>query len=568
MPGREPVPHFPAPSSLKGLRIMDTATLVADTVEKKGVITYIEPRPNGYVLRLNSRTWVYVDTGKLKNIETLIKYGNTITVFGIEKYNGRKEILYASNLGQIRIFHPETIIKKFGSTGLTNVNFLAYLYTFKRSLYNKFIRWPVSRQSSYSMNPYRLYLNGHLDYHTAKALADVTSVTGKEHALPAIIRYLLEEALYSKQNYTLESLHNTIASRYPDVTISDIIGASKAAQVTIQGNSVTLNSVLYMKQKCLDILKDNLSTDSVINSDIERTVPEFSKYLCWKYFCVTGSGGSGKSTLVMKLKDIPGIVLAATTGKAAQRLGVSTIHSLLGFGPKGFSVKQLPASLLILDEASMLDWRTLMAVLKAVPRVIFVGDIEQLPPVEGESVFRTLTAMLPVYNLTSQWRQTDHSIVQIEKLNYIGILNLYKRHLPSIQIITPLVVGPYGTEAINSYIHQSLHGTTRIIPGTPVIIDRNIYSGGVLVAGNGTTGTIGAVDGNFYMVKTENGKVWVTKDDFSLAYALTVHRCQGSEWNYVLFLLPSATVREGLITEELKEVAMTRARIRTYVAKV
>ena len=532
----------------------------------KGVITYIEQREHGCIIRLNTKIWAYLDNKKYQNIKPIISYGNTITVEGTPYFNGRREIIKVDNIKQNTVFELKKIIPKIKKTDSDKPEFLAYLYTFRKSLYEKFIKWSTSRKSLYYTNPYKLYLNNYLDYHTAKSLADVLSVRDVNMALPALIKYLLEEAQLRKKTYDLQTLTETIKLKYPEVTTQNIIDASPYADVVIQDNKVFLKSMFYIKEKCLEILKDNTSSvDANFLQVVEENTPELtSLFKEYRYFCITGQAGSGKSTFALRMKSFPKTLLSATTGKAAERLGVATIHKLLGFGKDGFRVKKLDCNVLVLDESSMLDWRTLLAVLKACRHVVFVGDPEQLPPVQGENVFSQLVKLLPTYNLSKQWRQTKHNIVNIESLPTLKtVFQLYKKYLPSVQILTPLVVGPWGTEAINRYIHKELHGTSELVCGSRVILNENIYMNDTLLAGNGTTGEIIAKNNQFYLVKSKNGNFWAKKQELSLAYALTIHKAQGSEWDYVIVIIPDK-LKEEMVTDELKHVALTRAKIKTY----
>lgn len=535
------------------------------SLKVKGIITYIEHRTNGYMLRLNTRIWAFVPIKKIEHREPLISYGNTITLVGTPHHNGRREILYVDSIEQNSIFELQKVIERLKLTESDKRRFLAYLYRFSPSFYKKFIKWSYSKQSLYFMNPFKLYLNNHLDYHTSKALADVVAIKDKEKMVPAIARYLLEEALYTKKNYTFQTLVETIQSKYPDVSSTDVANYANHAGISIQGNTVTLSKMFYLKKRCLDMIANNIAPPMQAHNLIQSLIPELSQFLKYRYFCVVGGAGSGKSTLALKLREVPTVMLTATTGKAAERLGVNTVHKLLGFGKNGFTVKKLDCEMLVVDEASTLDWKTLFAILKAVPSVVFVGDPKQLPPVEGESVFNTLVTMLPTYNLTTQYRQTEHKIVCWSKIPDLdSIFNIYKSSLPSVQILTPLVVGPYGTDRINKFIQSRLYNTQDIVPGTRIIMNKNIYNYDKLIASNGSIGVVKSIGDKFYRVQTSDATFWCKESDFSLSYALTIHRAQGSEWDYVIVIFPEVT-KEGILTEELKRVALTRARTKTFV---
>jgi exodeoxyribonuclease V alpha subunit len=71
-------------------------------------------------------------------------------------------------------------------------------------------------------------------------------------------------------------------------------------------------------------------------------------------------------------------------------------------------------------------------------------------------------------------------------------------------------------------------------------------------------------DGKYLRVKTGEREVNLLRGEVELAYALTVHKSQGSEYDYVIFAIPPG-VRDDFLTEELKRVGETRGVIKTYV---
>lgn len=154
------------------------------------------------------------------------------------------------------------------------------------------------------------------------------------------------------------------------------------------------------------------------------------KSLQEKLHIITGGPGTGKSTIIKAILTITGmltkrIILAAPTGRAAKRMTeitkkeASTIHSLLqyDFANGGFKRNReypLDCDLLIVDEASMIDTSLMYHLLKAIPsgaRVIFVGDIHQLPSVGPGNVLKDLieSEKIPITCLTEIFRQAAGS---------------------------------------------------------------------------------------------------------------------------------------------------------------
>ena len=146
-----------------------------------------------------------------------------------------------------------------------------------------------------------------------------------------------------------------------------------------------------------------------------------------KVSVITGRPGSGKTTLLRTLLDLIEeqnlkILALSPTGKAAQRLrevtgrACSTIHRALGatHEPDVFmfnDLNPLDADIVLIDESSMLDTAITRSLLRAIPlhaRIIFIGDVEQLPSVGPGAIFRDIiqSGCFPVYWLTEVLRIT------------------------------------------------------------------------------------------------------------------------------------------------------------------
>ncbi|MEK7256194.1 MAG: AAA family ATPase, partial [Bacteroidota bacterium] len=162
--------------------------------------------------------------------------------------------------------------------------------------------------------------------------------------------------------------------------------------------------------------------------------------LSQKVHIITGGPGTGKSTITKVILLVTHqltqkILLAAPTGRAAKRMSeitgmkASTIHALLeyDFNIGGFKRNRdnpLDCDLLIVDEASMIDTVLMFNLLKAIPthaRVVFVGDVDQLPSVGAGNVLGDLIASekIPVTRLTEIFRQAASSkiIVNAHRVN-------------------------------------------------------------------------------------------------------------------------------------------------------
>lgn len=320
------------------------------------------------------------------------------------------------------------------------------------------------------------------------------------------------------------------------------------------------------------------------------------------------------------------VALAAPTGRAAKRLSAatgmdaSTIHRLLEFEPKSGEFRRgrdapIDAELMIVDEASMLDQDLALALVSAVrpgTSLLLVGDVNQLPSVGAGNVLGDIISadVIPVAVLERVFRQTgDSEIVSCAHAVLSGelpvgskdprgeffhietgdpeqaiqrLVHVVRDRMPSafgmsavadIQCLTPMNTGPLGTHALNRFLQQSLssggryvsNGDRRIHVGDKVMQVRNNYD---LEVYNGDIGVVSRVDTKEVSVTVnyEGREVRYTAaalDDLTLAYAITVHKSQGSEFRAVVLVL--TTHHFKLLQRNLLYTAITRARERLVI---
>jgi len=314
--------------------------------------------------------------------------------------------------------------------------------------------------------------------------------------------------------------------------------------------------------------------------------------------------------------------LASPTGRAAKRLSeaagrpASTIHRLLGFSPgEGFKYNQerpLELDLLVIDEASMLDLLLANHLLRAIQpatHLLLVGDVDQLPSVGAGDVLRDLisSGLASVNCLTEIFRQAAGSqiITNAHRINQgqmpvfpkeSGDFFIFPAETPEeaadwvqsvvceripnrfgfeprsqIQVLAPMYRGPAGVHALNgrlqaalnppapSKLEKSLFGQVFRL-GDRLMQIRNNYDKEVF---NGDIGWITAIDPveHSLAVDFEGRRVaydWSEADQLVLAYAVTVHKAQGSEFPVVV--LPLVTAHYMMLQRNLLYTAVTRAR--------
>ncbi len=314
------------------------------------------------------------------------------------------------------------------------------------------------------------------------------------------------------------------------------------------------------------------------------------------------------------------INLAAPTGRAAKRMSeatgheAKTIHRLLEYSFKEGGFKQnnenpLRCDLLIIDEASMLDTLLMHHLLKAVPdeaTLILVGDVNQLPSVGAGNVLNDIidSGKIPVVKLNEIFRQARESqiILNAHKINtgnlpntnniensdfyFIDkddpedvldtILRLVKERIPKrfgfdpvndIQVLTPMHRGVIGSGNLNEKLQLTLNpvgdevvrGNIRFRTGDKVMQIRNNYDKDVY---NGDIGKIYTIhDDKKVDIEFENRIItyeYSELDELVLAYAVSVHKSQGSE--YPVVVLPVMVQHYMLLQRNLIYTGITRGK--------
>lgn len=312
---------------------------------------------------------------------------------------------------------------------------------------------------------------------------------------------------------------------------------------------------------------------------------------------ITGGPGTGKTETVKAITKIhqqiskEKIILTAPTGRASQRMSemigikAQTIHRLIARD------KIIEASMVIVDETSMVDIELFARLLKHLTpgaRLIFVGDPDQLPPVGPGQVLQDIIDILPTVKLTQIFRQAEQSdiILNAHRVNKGDIdlrtgkdfyfiekdtpeetqevIKQYaqkyfnkKGNLNGLQVLTLMKKGSLGTEELNTILQNiASKGTTKYRLNDRVIQLQNNYPKNVF---NGEIGKI--ISLNPVTVQYEDRKIEYQPyelDQISLAYAITVHKSQGSEFPVVI--IPLSPQHFIMLNRKLLYTAITRAR--------
>jgi exodeoxyribonuclease V alpha subunit len=313
--------------------------------------------------------------------------------------------------------------------------------------------------------------------------------------------------------------------------------------------------------------------------------------------------------------------LASPTGRAAKRLSeatgknATTIHRLLGFKPPNGFIRgednPLNVDMLIIDEASMLDLILFYNILKALTldmHLLLVGDVDQLPSVGAGDVLRDLirSEQIPVTRLDIIFRQAEGSLI-IQNAHQINqgkmpdlsnkgqdfflftveepeaaadlVVEVVKERIArrfgldpitDIQVLSPMHRGTVGVGNLNERLQDVLNPANssgdRLIAGRryrvgdKVIQMRNNYDKDVF---NGDLGQIKRIDPVEQVMQVQFDDRIVDYDfadvpELTLAYAISVHRSQGSE--YPAVVVPMLTQHYLMLQRNLLYTAITRAK--------
>lgn len=363
---------------------------------------------------------------------------------------------------------------------------------------------------------------------------------------------------------------------------------------------------------------------------------------------ITGGPGTGKTTTINTLIKVfenqkKKIILAAPTGRAAKRMTeatgkeAKTIHRLLEMGysdeDEGMLFQRnednpLPGDVIIIDEVSMVDIILMNSLLKAISRgtrVIFVGDVDQLPSVGAGNVLKDIidSNVIKVVRLNEIFRQAGESMIVVNahkinkgeypKLNskdkdfyFITrnkkddilntIIGVVKERLPKhynfdpiadIQVLTPMKKGEVGTLNLNKELQNYLNPSDKYkkekelrekifrvgdkvmqiknnytLKWTSLDVDAEEAQGeGVFNGDIGYIQHINKEEQELTVFFDDNRSVvysYSQLDELELAYSITIHKSQGSEFPVVV--IPITWGPPMLLTRNLLYTAVTRAK--------
>lgn len=351
---------------------------------------------------------------------------------------------------------------------------------------------------------------------------------------------------------------------------------------------------------------------------------------------LSGGAGTGKTTILQAILTVLekvslgiDIFQIALSGRAAQRMAeatgrpASTIAKFCSDMAKKGEDKRPDHCVVVIDEASMVDLYSMHNLLQYLPvatRFIFVGDVDQLPPVGGGLLFHNIMkSHFPSFELTAVKRQGKESGIHrfatairhqqsdvslpkyqegadvdcsiLASIDPQDISDLFEAHGGSKRsvILTSMQKGDAGVGNLNKVIQRQLgydrpavhfihsdgiydyvnFAGDKFYLGDPVLITKNDYDIGVR---NGDLGTIVEIfddmteDGQLGLVNIDGRMIDLNTDlldKMNLGYAVTIHKAQGSQWeNVILVLDPDA---QRMLDKTLLYTGATRAQKKLIV---
>lgn len=353
-----------------------------------------------------------------------------------------------------------------------------------------------------------------------------------------------------------------------------------------------MNSTSYLEITETEMLERIKETEEIQGFEFDETqLAGIKKSATANVVAITGGAGVGKTSTAKGICNLftnADIKAVALSGRASLRIteatgySASTIHKLLGMNPNGLPLynKENPiiADILLIDEATMINGSLMLRLLRAVPngcKVIFMGDVQQLPPIGNCQVFEDIlsSSYIPTIKLLHPHRQalqsgiikSSYLVANQEKIfdnSYSGnfnygeledmdfhitgtntdnttmiqdLIDSYKeelrnyKSLTEVHIITPMRTrGRMSCEFINKLIQKAFNrNTSKIVKnatydfyiGDKIINTKNNYSTSNLNSEaspiyNGSIGIVTNIDNNKMLVRfTDGEEIWLDNEN-------------------------------------------------------
>lgn len=362
----------------------------------------------------------------------------------------------------------------------------------------------------------------------------------------------------------------------------------------LQSTALCAQLIQQIHSAPLSLAKE-LSTSRVLDTKQQQALALFAQN---PVAMITGPAGSGKSVVIVELcrqfrLDPTRTLILTKLGKAAARLNeeftreqlpyqAKTIHMAIRanrtgqFGLNEFHTLSM-VDTVILDEAGIVDkdlFAALLLALKPQIHLVLVGDIRQLPPIESGSILLELidSEKIPWIELDRVYRSNTEVLHMAQAVLQKDVAALQSALVPYQQDFVKTWLKNGGQVITNSRVMEQRINTWAMtaeglqlgqypyISGDPVIHTQNNYVQGLM---NGEMGRVEAIEEGAMMVRMNRGGLQRYDTDnmhqVALAYALTAHRTQGSEFERVLVVLDFVEAR-SLLDNAWLYTAISRAK--------
>ena len=520
----------------------------------------------------------------------------------LKKYTGFDEVALYLKIAGIPISKADRIVAEYGGLALTTLKHTPYRLTYKNVL--EFAECDkLAKILNYEANnEYRLQsiLYCFLDYN----FSTLGSVYVNKSDLNILANQYVELYGVFKDEVDLTEVLKTETKK--SYIIDDNGKIYKKYIYDLECQTVDkvrerLNSIMFDKNKIYDdeVYQEVLDDDqkaAVVNS------------LTHQFSLIAGFAGAGKTTTaktVIRIAEKAGLTVRclAPTGKASERMSeatgkrAETIHRALKLQVDSYETEEtLTEDLIIVDEATMIDLQLFNCLLTHTwgdSQIILMGDPAQLPSVGGGNVFADLlkATIIPSMTLSKVHRQAGESGIlrlatQIRNgeeldLNETSDLKIKKSRqvikttqeiynkLSGLGSVCVLSCTKKTVESINDLIQTQNNNAEydfeniRLKENDKIIVTVNDYEKDVY---NGDVGEVEAITDNI-LIRFGKDRViefgFDEVDKLQLAYALTVHKSQGSEYDYVIFVADNR--QSIMLNKNILYTAVTRAKRGLYI---
>lgn len=440
--------------------------------------------------------------------------------------------------------------------------------------------------------------------------------------------FLDELVKYIGKDFTSEEIKENLAyfSKYKEIYIRTI----NNVQYIFLYNDYIKERLIARKIKSL-CTSDEFYTSNVSSWNINSYLKMLDgtqrravfMALSNNFSIITGGPGTGKTTVINTIKEIykdffkKDLVFLAPTGRAAKRISetskvyASTIHKKLGLGTDNAETDvTISNALVVVDEVSMVDTYLCHELVKSFGKnvkVIFVGDIDQLPSVGAGAILRDLIAseVIPITKLENIYRQEHDSVLyrniqkikkgdtnieedktfkivecspEIAKQKIIkSYTNSYtqRNNFDDLMCLIPVKKGNNGTYSLNSALEEIYVQNDKSVSfgafvfkeGDRVMNLKNrdfITNGDIgVVTFAGRRENVKVVEVNFdgETIEYDSNSI----DELVLAYTSTIHKSQGSEAKDVIIYVSDEQNYNNMLTRNLIYTAVSRAKERVVV---